>query len=72
MSEHIEIAKVFTLDDYRALEEIIKIRMNANHVVIATVNKDGTMGTFIPGDIMDIDLVYLIQTLSDRRKERLL
>jgi hypothetical protein len=67
-----ESNNVVDLDDYRDLEEIIKTRLGAHHVVVAAVMPDGNYLTFIPSEIFDMDLVYLIQTLSDRRKDRLM
>lgn len=64
-------SNVVNIEDFRALEDVAKIRLGATSVVFAAVLPDGSMMTFIPDEIWDINLVYIIQTLSDRRKERL-
>ena len=41
------MSKVVTLDDYRGIEEITKLRTGAKHVVIALVYDD-SVSTYIP------------------------
>lgn len=62
-------SNVIQLDDFRPIEKILKDRLEAKHIIICTVRLDGMMSTYIEEDISDIDLVYLIQTLKDRRDE---
>lgn len=64
-------SNVINMDDYRLLEDIIKQRLGATHVVVSAVLEDGTFSSFVPGELPDIDFVYIIQTLKDRRNERL-
>lgn len=65
------MSDVVSLDDYRELHDVVKNRLGAEHVVIGAILKDGNFLSYIPQEIMDIELVYLIQTLNDRRRERL-
>lgn len=62
---------IISLDDYRNLEDVIKNRLGAKQVVVCATLESGDFLTFIPSDLMDIDLVYMIQNLKDRRNERL-
>lgn len=64
-------AKVVELDSYRSIEEIVKQRLGATHVVFGAVLPDGQFMTFIPTEIYDMELVYLIKTFEDRRSQRL-
>jgi hypothetical protein len=65
------MSNVISLDDYREIHDVVKNRLGADYVVIGGILKDGNFLTYIPTEITDIELVYLIQTLNDRRKERL-
>ena len=62
------MSKVKNIDDYRSIEDYIKLRTGAKSVVIGLVFDEGNLSTYIP-DMADIDLVYAIQTLKDRRKQ---
>lgn len=62
---------VVSLDDYRRLEDIVKRELQCEHVVFLGVSKDGLYPSYIPHEMLDIDLVYLIQILVDRRIARL-
>lgn len=46
----------------------LKLKLDAKQVVIVSVNNDGTFGTLIPLDILDIDLCYAIDCLKVRRR----
>jgi len=61
------LADIKSMDDYRDIEDVVKRRFNGEHVVFGVVLKDGKLLTYIPPDVADITLVYLIQTLKDRR-----
>lgn len=61
---------VINIDDVRYAEDVVKQRFGAEHVVIAAVLKNGEFQTFIPTEISDIELVYIIETLKDRRALR--
>jgi len=62
---------VIDIDDYRAIEDIAKIRLRAKNVIFVGELEDGNFISFIPDEVLDIDLVYMIQTLKDRRSMRL-
>jgi len=62
---------VVNLDDHRAIEDVVKQRIGARHVVFAALHEDGTLHTYIPENVSDIWLCYMIQTLQDRRNARL-
>lgn len=64
------MSDVIDINDYKNLEDIVKQRLNAKAVVICATLDDGSFITFVP-DMPDIDLVYTIQTLNDRRNARL-
>jgi hypothetical protein len=61
---------VVMLDEYRKLEDIVKVRLGAVNVVFSAELKCGDILTFIPDELTDINLVYMIQTLKDRRANR--
>ena len=62
---------VVNLDAHREIEALVKSRLGAAHVVMSAQMLDGTVLTYIPEEIGDKDLVYLIQTLHDLRQARL-
>lgn len=62
---------VVNLDHHREIEALVKSRLGAHHVIMCAQMIDGTVMTYIPEEIGDKDLVYLIQTLQDLRDERL-
>ena len=59
------------MDNFRSLEDIIKQRLNGTSVILGVVNKDGNFITYIDPEIDDLNLVYLIKCLEDRRVMRL-
>lgn len=65
-----EVVDLNTRRDFNHDIESLKRKLNAKHVVIATVNNDGTFNTMIDYDIMDIDLCYAIDCLKVRRRMR--
>ena len=64
-------SNVAVLDDYRAVEEVVKLRLGAVNVVFCAELPEGEILTYIPHELLDINLVYMIQTLKDRRRLRL-
>lgn len=64
------MSNVVTLDDYRAMEDIVKRELQCETVILIGVNKD-EVTTYISNEMRDIDLVYAIQTVKDRRQLRL-
>lgn len=60
---------VISLDEFKKIENVLKEKLKAKHIVICAVRDDGLMSTYIEEDITDIDLVYMIQILQDRRRE---
>ena len=65
-----ESENVVNLDDYRALEDVIMQRLGADSVIVCAVYNNGQIGTFVPVEMDDLLLVYVIQTLKDRRTAR--
>lgn len=61
---------VVTLDDYRAIEDLVMKRLGAKSVVFSAELENGDICTYIPSELMDVTLVYMIQTLTDRRTLR--
>jgi hypothetical protein len=61
----------FNLDEHREIESLVKLRLGARHVIICAELLDGSPLTYIPEEIGDKDLVYLIETLRDLRQMRL-
>lgn len=62
--------EVFELDKIQRLETIFKREFGATSFILAFYDGSGLLHTYIPDEIIDIDLVYLIQTLADRRQAR--
>ena len=48
----------------------LKKKLDAKHVVMVSVNEDGTFGSMIDPEISDIDLCYAIDCLQARRRMR--
>jgi hypothetical protein len=63
----IEFKSDKTLDFY--VDQIKRV-LDARGIVIATINDDGTFGTFVENEIVDIELCYLIDCLKERRRQR--
>ena len=63
-------SNVVELDEYRRVEDLIKLRLGAINVVISAELRDGQILTYIPTNLLDINLVYMIQNLKDRREGR--
>lgn len=61
---------VVTLDDYRRVEDIVKQRLGATHILFSAELPTGEILTYIPHELLDVTLVYMIQTLKDRRAAR--
>jgi hypothetical protein len=61
---------VVELDEYRNVEDIVKRRLGGVNVVFCVQFENGDIGTFVPSELEDITLVYMIQTLKDRRQMR--
>ena len=53
-------------DQEEVIENIKKV-LKIKDVVLGGINQDGDFVTFIDSEIDDIDLVYMIQTFSERR-----
>lgn len=62
---------VVELDEYRACEDVVKRRMGAKFCIFSAELENGDIATYIPHDLSDMVLVYMIQTLQDRRIARL-
>lgn len=61
-------AKVLDLDKRRALHPIITRELGTDEYVIAANVGEDKVLTYIPDSLTDVDLVYLIKCLEDRRR----
>lgn len=66
-----ERSNVVELDEYRAIEDIVKKRLGARHIIFSAELETGEILTYMPHELLDITLVYMIQTFKDRRMMRL-
>lgn len=64
-------ARVLNMEDFRDIEDLVRMRLHCDHIVIAGTLGDGTNVSYISDELSDKDLVYLIQTLIDLRQVRL-
>lgn len=63
-------AEIINLDDYRLVEDIVKQRLGAVNLIFSAEMPNGEILTYIPHQLSDINLVYMIQTFTDRRTGR--
>lgn len=64
------MSNVVNISDRKDVVDIVRERLEAEHVVICFVDKDGMIAAHISDDTTDINLVYMIQTLTDLRRIR--
>jgi hypothetical protein len=65
------MSNIVNLDDYRKIEDILKLRLGAKSVIFCAELENGDIATYVPHELLDITLVYMIQTIKDRRTARL-
>lgn len=58
------------IDPYRNIKLRLKKELGAKVIVVNAVLEDDSIMTFIDENISDIELVYIIQCLKDRRDIR--
>lgn len=68
------MSSVIDLDNHRGADyhlQRLKELLNAQELVVSSVNENGTISTLIQEGVSDYDLVYIIQCLKDRRQARI-
>lgn len=65
-----ERSNVVSMDDYRAIEDVVKRKLGARNIIFSAEMESGEILTYLPHDLLDITLVYMIQTFKDRRDAR--
>ena len=61
--------KVVDIEQGRSLENLIKERLGCKEIIFAGILENGNFISYYSGGISDVDFVYLIQILKDRRDE---
>lgn len=60
------VSNVKNIEDYKPLEQIICERLGCDKIALVTYDGDNVM-TWVSDATVDIELVYMIQSLKDRR-----
>lgn len=62
------VEKVESLDDFRDIGDLIERDSGLKKYIFACFNDDGTIGTYISTAITEMEMIYLIENLKDRRQ----